>query len=248
MSKSDEYRRRLRSLKDWTAFLMAESGLPGPRGNLELAQAFAEEASPAQIQSFLSIPVEKSPENSPQVFLVFCGVAALGKQLTAADAAELARLRTFASDPRWRIREAVAIGLQYFGDQDMRALLREMRRWAKGSWYEKRAVVAALAEPRLLKEPGVASQVLKIVDGVTRDVERSGGDTSDSFRTLRKSMAYCWSVAVAALPEVGKPLFEKWLASSNRDVRWLLKQNLTKNRLVKMDAPWVRACLTRLTS
>ncbi len=248
MSKSGDYRQRLRSLKDWTAFLMAESGLPGPRGNLELAKAFAEEASPAQIESFLSIAVEKAPENSPQVFLVFCGVAALGKQLTPADAASLARLRTFASDSRWRIREAVAIGLQYFGDQHMSALLREMRRWAKGTWYEKRAVVAALAEPKLLTEPRAASQVLKIVDGVTRAVEGSDAETSDAFRTLRQSMGYCWSVAVAALPAVGKPLFESWLTSANSDVRWILKQNLAKNRLLKMDAPWVRACLTRLTS
>ncbi|HUK84793.1 MAG TPA: hypothetical protein VLU95_02915 [Candidatus Acidoferrum sp.] len=36
------YTEKLKSLKDWDSFLMKESGLPGPRGNLELAQAFAE--------------------------------------------------------------------------------------------------------------------------------------------------------------------------------------------------------------
>jgi hypothetical protein len=36
MKKVDEYRLRLRGLVDWDAFLLAESGLPGPHGNLEL--------------------------------------------------------------------------------------------------------------------------------------------------------------------------------------------------------------------
>jgi len=39
MSKRDQYREKLRTLEDWDAYLMKESGLPGPRGNLELAQA-----------------------------------------------------------------------------------------------------------------------------------------------------------------------------------------------------------------
>ena len=36
------YTEKLRSLKDWDSYLQEESGLPGPRGNLELAQAFAD--------------------------------------------------------------------------------------------------------------------------------------------------------------------------------------------------------------
>jgi hypothetical protein len=36
MTKSDEYRAQLRSLESWDAYLLQESGLPGPRGNLEL--------------------------------------------------------------------------------------------------------------------------------------------------------------------------------------------------------------------
>ena len=248
MSKSDEYRQQLRELKDWKPFLLKESGLPGPRGNLELAQVVAEEASPKQIEAFLSIPMEASPENSSQVFVVFCGVSALGKRIAGGDRAQLKRLRQYASDPRWRIREAVAIGLQYFGDADVRGLLNEMQRWAKGAWYEKRAVAAALAEPRLLRQPEVAAAVLRILDRITLDIEAAGRETSEAFLTLRKSMGYCWSVAVAALPKAGKPLMEKWLRSKSPDVRWLMKQNLTKNRLIRMDAAWVRACSSRLGS
>ena len=58
MSKVEEYRQRLAQLKDWTPFLLKESGLPGPRGNLELAQAVARRATPQQIRAFLSIPAK----------------------------------------------------------------------------------------------------------------------------------------------------------------------------------------------
>ena len=43
MSRIDEYRDKLKTIPDWEPFLRAESGLPGARGNLELAQAVSEE-------------------------------------------------------------------------------------------------------------------------------------------------------------------------------------------------------------
>ncbi len=39
---------------------------------------------------------------------------------------------------------------------------------------------------------------------------------------------------------------ETWLNSKDKDVRWLMKQNLKKNRLVHMDADWVRQCAASL--
>jgi HEAT repeat protein len=148
MSKLNEYRQKLRELNDWTPFLLKNSGLPGPRGNLELAQAVAEDASEKQIEEFLSIPIEQAKENWPKVFLVFCGVTALGKRIARGEHKEFARLRKYASDPRWRIREATAIALQYVGDENMEVLLKEAKAWSQGNWYEKRAAAAALAEPR----------------------------------------------------------------------------------------------------
>ena len=42
MGKKDDYGMMLKSLDDWDEYLLHESGLPGPRGNLELAQAVAD--------------------------------------------------------------------------------------------------------------------------------------------------------------------------------------------------------------
>lgn len=235
MSKLDDYRQTLKKSNDWIPFLRKNSGLPGPRGNLELAYAVAEEGNQKQFKEFLSFDAE---ENTPEVFLVFCGVVGLGK-LAANDPTLFKHLREYASDPRWRIREAVATGLQLVGDKDMDLLLKEMRKWSSGNWYEKRAAAAALAEPRLLKQPKHAQQVLQILDEITTSMEKADKPKDEAFRVLRQAMGYCWSVAVAALPEIGKPRMEKWLDHQDKDILWMMKENLKKNRLIKMDADWV---------
>ena len=241
MTKIDDYRYTIRGLDDWVPFLFKQSGLPGPRGNLELAHAVAQEGSRRQFDHFLTYHAD---ENTPEVFIVFCGVMGLGK--LAADQPELFNcLREYASDPRWRIREAVATGLQLAGDQDMGLLVREMKKWIKGNWYEKRAAAAALAEPRLLKQPKHAKQVLQIMDKITASMETDDNVKDESYKVLRKGMAYCWSVAVAALPDEGKPMMESWLDSEDKDIRWIMKENLKKNRLAKMDANWVKMCVKR---
>jgi hypothetical protein len=242
MPKLNDYRQALKELDEWVPFLMQNSGLPGPRGNLELAHAVAEEGSKQQFQQLLSFQAE---ENTPEVFLIFCGVVGLGK-LAANEPKLFDRLRDYASDPRWRIREAVATGLQLAGDQDMELLLREMQKWGKGNWYEKRAAAATLSEPRLLRQPKHTKQVLQILNQITSSMEQANGSKDESFKVLRQGMGYCWSVAVAALPEVGKPMLEKWLNSRDQDVRWMMKENLKKNRLIKMDADWVKSCNLKL--
>ncbi len=42
MNKSDTYRQILATLPEWEPYLLQESGLPGPRGNIELAQVVAD--------------------------------------------------------------------------------------------------------------------------------------------------------------------------------------------------------------
>src|SRR5512138_2256609 len=100
MTKIDGYRQTLKELDDWIPFLKKESGLPGPRGNLELAHAVAQVGNKKQFEQLLSFEAE---ENTPEVFLVFCGVMGLGK-LAATEPKYFETLRGYASDSRWRIR------------------------------------------------------------------------------------------------------------------------------------------------
>mgnify|MGYP006269874339 FL=1 len=81
MSKVEIYRRELKQLEDWEPYLLKESSLPGPRGNIELARAVAEEGDEALFESLLSFGPDKAPTNSPQEFLAFCGVLGQGTLL-----------------------------------------------------------------------------------------------------------------------------------------------------------------------
>lgn len=242
MSKTESYKQALQGLDDWVPYLKKNSGLPGPRGNLELAHAVAETGTREQFEHFL---VFDGNENTPDVFILFCGIVGLGK-LAAQHPELFQRVRPYASDPRWRIREAVPTGLQLTGDQDMDLLLREMKEWIKGNWYEKRAAAATLAEPRLLKQSKHVKQVLQVLDKITASMETNEDVKDESYKVLRQGMAYCWSVAVAALPDTGKPIMGKWLTSEDKDIRWMIKENFKKNRLVKMDAEWVTECMKKL--
>ena len=241
MSKIDDYRETLKQLKDWDSYLLAESGLPGPRGNIELAQAVADLGDAALFTRLLTFTPDKAPVNSPQEFLAFCGAVGLGKLVAEGDSRWLEPLRTLASDPRWRTREGVAMALQRVGDADMPKLLATTAQWSKGGLLEQRAAAAALCEPRLLKNPAQVKRVLNILDAITTTLSKATETErkNEDFKTLRKALGYCWSVAAAASPEEGKRRMEKWFTSTDKDARWIMRENLKKNRLAQMDAAWV---------
>jgi len=62
-----------------------------------------------------------------------------------------------------------------------------------------------------------------------------------AFPDMRRSPHFFQPVS--ALPETGKPMMEKWLGSPNKNIRWVMNENLKKNRLVRMDANWVKGCI-----
>ena len=247
MAKREEYQTKLKQLKNWDLFLLKESGLPGPRANLELIQAVADEGNAELFERYLAFDPLQAPTNSPQVFLAVCGIVGLGRLAAEGNRSVLKTLRGFASDPRWRMREGVAMALQRLGDQDMNALLREAAKWSKGNPLEQRAAAAGICEPRLLHNAEQATQVLKILNDITASIAKIDDRKSDAFIALRKGLAYCWSVAVAALPDEGKRNMEPWFSSQDKDVIWIMKENLKKNRLARMDAAWVKEWQAKLT-
>ena len=245
MPRIHNYREELRRLKTWEPYLRKNSGLPGPRGDLELAQAVAAEATPSQIRSLLAVANAQAPENTPGVFLFFCGVLGLGRLAASGQHRHIQELRRYASDRRWRAREAVAMALQAVGDADIGLLLATAADWSRGNWLEKRAAAAALAEPRLLVDAGVVERVLAIFDEIMAEISASAGNRAEDFRALRQAMGYCWSVAIAASPSGGKAAFENWVGHPHADINWIVRENLKKNRLVKMDSAWVARVLAR---
>lgn len=138
------------------------------------------------------------------------------------------------------------MALQYWGDQDLSAVLDAMETWRDGNLYEQRAIAAAVCEPRLLHDPANVKRVLALLDGITRDFSNAQDRKSAEYAALKKGLSYCWSVAVAASPADGKRAMGKWLASANPDVRAVMRENLKKDRLKRMDPAWVQASESRL--
>jgi hypothetical protein len=228
-SRAEAYRLELRSLDEWEPFLKKHSGLPGPRANLELVAAVGDEADADRLWRLSA---------SDDEFLALCGTAGLGRLAMLEPETVMKRLRDLASDPRWRVREGVAMALQRIGREDMGRLLDEMRSWADGDFYLQRAVVAGLCEPALLKSNAEAVAVLEILDRVTvamAAVQRAAKERKDDgFRVLRQALGYGWSVAAAAAPNNAAPYFEKWLRSTDKDVVWVMKSNLAKARVSEL--------------
>ncbi len=225
------YRDELRKRRgEWEPYLKANSGLPGPRANLELVEAVGEEAD-ADLLWRLSA--------SSDEFLALCGTAGLGRLAATDGEAVLGWLKELAADPRWRVREGVAIALQRLGRTSMPQLIGEMEPWSKEGPFVQRAAAAALCEPALLKRPDEASRVLAVLDHITRSMAATRERKHEAFRVLRQAMGYCWSVAAAANPDAGRPLLEKWLHSTDPDVAWVMKSNLGKARMSALGKTWL---------
>jgi hypothetical protein len=224
-SRVAAYRDELRQLKHWEPYLTKHSGLPGPRANLELVAAVAEEAD-ADVLWQLSA--------SKDEYLALCGTAGLGRIALLEPDTVMSWLRELASDPRWRVREGVAMALQRIGRENMPTLLAAMKVWMHGDEFVQRAVVAGLCEPPILRNGAETVQVLEILDHITSSLASSSDRRSDGFRVLRQALGYGWSVAAAAAPENAVPYLEKWLQATDKDVAWIMRSNLGKSRMAPL--------------
>ncbi|HEY3410450.1 MAG TPA: HEAT repeat domain-containing protein [Propionicimonas sp.] len=230
MGNRQEYRRALRALpaSEWTAFLDANSGLPGPRGNLELIQAAADEGNPAWFEELAA---------SADEFRAATGAVGLGRLLAdAPDVRVTARLHELAADRRWRVREGVAMALQRLGDADPARLWPLARGWASDpDPLVQRAAVAGICEPGLLRPAAAAAVAVEVCGTVTSTLAARPREQrrSDGVRSLRQALGYCWSVAVAADPAVGLPRFRALAEDPDPDVMWIVRENGRKARLVR---------------
>jgi hypothetical protein len=229
MSRVDDYRAELRRLPehDWIGFLDEHSGLPGPRGNLELLHAVVEEGGAVMLRHLAA---------SEDEFRSACGAAGLGRLLAEGDPEAEADLHALAGDQRWRVREGVAMALQRYGDADLPSMLEVAERWAEDeSALVRRSAVAAVCEPRLLRDADVVRRVVVMLDSVTAGIARVPAEErrSEPYRVLRRALGYGWSVAIAAAPAPGLEVFDGWAETSDRDVQWVVRENRKKARMRK---------------
>jgi hypothetical protein len=222
--------------------LLKNSGLPGPRGNLELLHAFAKNATANEIEECFKFYNDEL-YNSPEEFVVMCGIVGFCILNKNNLKKTLKSIRQYASHNSWRIREAVAIGIQEIAETNMKEIVDILETWMNGNDLEMRAVVAALCEPKLLKEKSIIIRIFEILKRITLKFERISGKLSDEEDSLRKSLGYGWSVAIVSFPDEGKIAFEKTAKIENKHIKWIVKENLKKKRLSSMDENWVAKML-----
>jgi hypothetical protein len=190
--------------KEIVKYLVSYSNLPGRRANLEVGQAFTEVVEdffgkdPERLWDLflklISISSDEAPVNDPREFLPFCGVWAIGSIGSISSEffqKALSRLKELANDPMWRLREAVAFGIQKLILRKREKTLKEMERWIiEGNWLEMRAVAAGVAEPVLLRDKQVASQALTLHKKIFNQIIASKERKSEAFKKLKQTGLY----------------------------------------------------------
>ncbi len=266
MGSRATYRSTLRELmahgNTWPAleaYLLQHANLPGPRANLELAQCFAEQLADKVLNQGDLDRLHRwtqyvAPENTPAVFLPFCAYIALGALYHHVDTtrrqAIIRQLREAANDTRWRIREAVAMAFQRIAEQNISTIVTMFSTWIDhASMKEQRAILVTLAHSPILGDANTVRFALHIAGKVLAGIRTKGAEERkhDDFRILRKGLAYTISVFVAHLPEEGFLFLTKWAVEPDADIRWILKENIKKRRLIKRFPAQVAAIQTMVS-
>lgn len=260
MSKKDEHLQDLKPLfetfletgdpVELAQYLLDHSALPGPRANLELAEAFADTAGAAAVvggdqlwtlcQEMAGLPAEMAPVNHPREFLPFCaaaGLGAIGAAVPSRFDPALETLRNLARDPRWRLREGVCFGAQRLLAARGIDTIAALRQWVGGgNWLELRAAAATVAEPALLKDKKMAVHALQLHKEIMAQVLQAQDRSSEPFKTLRQALGYTISVVAVALPREGLDWLGKLQQAPDPDVQWIVRENFKKERLKNLIA------------
>jgi len=234
--------------EDLIAYLVAESKIPGHKANLELTEAFARsvrEFAAADTEDcrilwdlcaeLACISPEDAPTDDPNELLSICGVRGVGAMGTISPECVKAALRKLAvnsDDQRWRIRDAVALGLRDLLARYQDVTLFELNGWVdSGSWLSMRAVAAGIADPNLLRDPELAEAALRLHRKILIRVYTAGERESEAFHALRKTLGHTLSQVVAAIPSGGFEYLRQVSTLEDQDMRWIVRESLKDSQI-----------------
>jgi len=225
--------------------LKKNSGLPGPRANLGLLDTFIRDCDQENVQDCLS-ELKEDTENSPEEFVGMCGVVGYSMLNWRDDELLVGHLRKYAIHRSWRVREAVAIAIQEIPFDTLEERTDLTRRLESIDPLVNRAIVAGLCEPRNLKKQVGSRAVIDHLQRATALLDKTGKLTTGE-ESLKKALGYCWSVALVEDFEYGSKVFESLFEIKNKSTKWIIQENLKKNRLQKKYKNWVEERVRQLT-
>lgn len=243
-------------------YLREQSGLPGARANLELAN---------DVSYLLAAAVSKHPDtvhtlvnyfatgdrkqvegNTPAEFIMLCGVISAGT--CAAVQSEwrektIEMLSHYACSPYGRIREGVAAAYQHLLSVDQQLVITSLKRLAaEGNYLQQRAAIASIAESHLLFDPEIVNDAVHLQRTVLENLRQApvADRKLEDFKILRRTLGYTLSIITVAAPERGFALMRECATWNDDDITWILRENLKKKRLAKFsqDAALITQLLT----
>ena len=260
-SPIDTYRTHLQQLSDWDDYLRQESRLPGPRANLELLEAVIQAGDGCRFAHLLALdsdvprrrPAQHARRVPHRLRRRGPGQARRRRRSRVAVRAAPPRRRRALACARSRRHRPPALGRPRHarpgrrnGELEHRRLARTARRRRR----PRRTAPAALCRRASIQPP----PSLPIFDTITECIVAAvpAARRDPDYQVLRQALAYAWSVLVAANPATCRPAFERWLlqaeSTHDKDLLWIARQNLKKNRLLVLDAAWANSWATRLAS
>ncbi len=250
---------------DLMAWLVAESELRGSHGNRDLALAFADvvrEYAAADdgdcwtlwdlCTEFACTSPEDAPAGDPREVLPLCGIcgiAAIGVVAPVSTGAALARLQDASLDPRPWVREGVTLGVRDLLATRQEVTVAGLEGWVEsGSWLPMRAAATGIVESGLHEEPELAEAALKLHRKILIRIYTAGERQSEGFVALRKVLGYTLSQVVMALPGVGFEYLRQLATLDDHDVRWIVRENLERDALLRQYPETVRHIRAKLVS
>jgi hypothetical protein len=230
------------------AYLLTHSNLPGKRGNLELAFAFAgyiEEyypIRPAQAWKFCEALISKNPphpgETGAEEYLPFCGVLGLGRIGKIDPRREpdvLEYVKSAARDERWRIREAGAMAIQDLMDIRPDATMAILGSWVhEADYLLLRAIAAGVAEPRFMKNQEIARIALELHKVILGKVASESDRRNPDLIVLVKGLCYTLSVVITGIEKEGFAYLAELQAMDHPVIGKIARENLKKKRLIRL--------------
>jgi hypothetical protein len=238
------------SSRKLTNFLVANSGIPGPRGNLTLAvevsRLIAKDwASKKEFFRDIIVGWSKSGDE----YLMFVANCAIGHVLSSNPGEEgwaVPILYEANFSPLWRAREGVTFALEALLEYRADLALMLINQWCKSSDpMLVRNSIVALAHPSQLRRNHAQLSALKKYNDIGMKIIAKTVDSKNDVKILAKSLSFTLSVA-AEVDEDYLDEFQKWIDGNVKSWRTIIRGNLTKVRISKKYPARIKTLLRLL--
>ncbi|MHA2274027.1 MAG: hypothetical protein ACXACI_19460, partial [Candidatus Hodarchaeales archaeon] len=127
------------------------------------------------------------------------------------------------------------------------AVQQALEQWGEeDNWLVLRAVATSTGEQCLKMDSDFALWVLGLHKKILSKIITASERSSEQFKALRKGLAYTLSVIVQAIPIEGFSYLHQLAEEQDKDITWIVRQNLKKNRLTRNYPKEVRAVEKKL--